>query len=102
MKDLRDRYGHENVHNFVPFNKKDCRQFLQYKKNRTDSKMPDNLEQLRVRCREVMNRPSPVPSPVPSNFEGEPLPPNNTNVEEDDNDEQDAPALFIGDTEGAV
>jgi hypothetical protein len=31
--------------------------------------------------------------------ENEPLPHNNTNVEANDDDEQDAAALFIGDTE---
>ena len=42
--------------------KKDCETYLQFKKRKTDSKMPTSLEGLRARCVEWQHRPSPCPS----------------------------------------
>lgn len=75
VNDLRKTFGHESVHQFAQFNKDQCGKYLQYKKRKSDDKMPDDLEERRARCLQVMGR----QSPVPSDDEGEQelIPPNN-------------------------
>lgn len=80
VNDLRKTFGHESVHRFAQFNKDQCGKYLQYKKRKKDSKMPDDLEERRARCLEVMGRQSPVPSDDEEEQELIPPPNNNPNV----------------------
>ncbi len=98
VNDLRKTFGHESVHRFAQFNKDQCGKYLQYKKRKKDSKMPDDLEERRARCLEVMGRQSPVPSD--DEEEQELIPPNNNpnavtnNSTEENNVEAEGDNIF--------
>ena len=61
----------EKGDNIANWNTKDCKLFIQYKKVEGDAAMPTRIDDLRVRCQLIAQRPSPIPSPHSSDDEGD-------------------------------
>jgi len=73
---LKRKWGITSLHetkgnNFLNWNARECRMFLQYKKVDGDPAMPSKVEDLRNRCSAIAHRASPTSSPHASDDEGE-------------------------------
>lgn len=60
VKNTRAEHGRDPL----KWTSQQCRSFLQYKKQATDSKMPSSLKNLRQRCLNWEYRPLPTSSPI--------------------------------------
>jgi hypothetical protein len=69
VRQNREKRGRGENNGFINWTPRECRDYLQYKKRDADTAMPKNAGPLRGRCREVMERGSPIASPHASDDE---------------------------------
>jgi hypothetical protein len=65
----REKKGRGENNGFLNWTPRECRDYLQYKKRDADTAMPKIVGALRGRCKEVMERGSPIASPHASDDE---------------------------------
>ena len=71
VKAMRDKWGHESVHEFVDCDSKECGAYIQYKKRKNDPVMPKGLVEWRQCCVDWMGHPSPTSLPCQSDDEND-------------------------------
>jgi hypothetical protein len=63
VRKIRESKGRGEEQGFVSWTTGNCKEYLQYKREKADPKMPTRVGLLRARCREIMGRMSPSVSP---------------------------------------
>jgi hypothetical protein len=67
----REKKGRGELQGFMNWNEQNCKDYLQYKKNKEDPAMPKGAKVVRARCVTLICRPSPTASPHASDDEAE-------------------------------
>jgi hypothetical protein len=60
VRTIKNKYGMDNTHLFATCNAKECADYLQYMKLKTDGAMPKGLTERRQLCKEWPQHPSPT------------------------------------------
>ena len=68
---IRETKGRGEEQGFSSWTADNCKDYLQYKKDKTDPAMPTRVALLRARCQVIMGRASPIVSPHASDDEAE-------------------------------
>jgi hypothetical protein len=71
VKKIREIKGRGEEQGFLSWTTDQCKDYLQYKKQKEDPAMPTRVGQLRTRCHQIMGRISPMISPHASDDEAE-------------------------------